>query len=321
MNCIELPGFSVTGNNSFLIIRELRVSTSKTIYGDSVNSSELKEECQVKNVSLPTSLQAYTRASLNFLSWGFFEKFRTTRNRYLDLMQSCLAGVIYEDLPLPALGQKEYDPRLREYGWDWPSKAHTMIGVKRLANVRFLSERIIKSRVTGDFMETGVWRGGACIMMRAVMAAYGVNDRRVWLADSFEGLPVPSPELYPLDADEKFHEYRELSVSVEEVANNFMKYDLLDDQVVFLKGWFKDTLPSAAIEQLALLRLDGDLYESTIITLQALYSKVSPGGYVIVDDYHVVKGCKQAVNDFFSANNISPEITEIDGVGVYWRKI
>lgn len=263
---------------------------------------------------------AFARILTNIISLGFFEKFRTTRNRYLDLMQRCLTGVIYEDTPIPVLGQKAYDPKLREYGWDWPSKAHTMIGVKRLANVRFLSENLIKNRIAGDFIETGVWRGGACIMMRAVMVAYGVKDRRVWLADSFEGLPAPSPELYPADAGEKFHEYKELSVPVEEVRNNFEKYDLLDDRVVFLKGWFKDTLPTAPIDKLALLRLDGDLYESTIIPLQALYDKLSPGGYVIVDDYHVVDGCKQAVQDFFVSRNFKPDLIEIDGVGVYWQK-
>jgi len=265
-------------------------------------------------------LNSLARKFINILSLGFFEKFRTTRNRYLDLMQDCLAGVIYEDNPLPVLGQEQYDPKLREYGWDWPSKAHTMIGVKRLANIRFLAESIIKNRVPGDFMETGVWRGGACIMMRAVMAAYGVKNRRVWLADSFEGLPAPTPELYPEDAGEKFHEYEELAVSVDQVKSNFNKYGLLDEQVIFLKGWFKDTLPSAPVETLALLRLDGDLYESTIIPLEVLYDKVSKGGYIVIDDYHVVKGCKQAVHDFCATRGIQPEIVEIDGVGVYWKK-
>ncbi len=265
-------------------------------------------------------LTTLARAIVNIVTWGFFNKFRTARTRYLDLMERCLTGVIYEDTPLTVLGQEHYDPELREYGWDWPSKAHTMIGVKRLANVRFLAEQVITNRIPGDFMETGVWRGGACIMMRAVMVAHAAEDRCVWVADSFEGLPPPSPELYPADAGEKFHEYKELSVSIEEVKENFKKYNLLDTQVSFLKGWFKDTLPHAAIETLALLRLDGDLYESTIIPLEALYDKVASGGYVIVDDYHVVNGCRQAVHDFFGSKSISPEIIEIDGVGVYWKK-
>lgn len=257
---------------------------------------------------------------LNISSLGYYRKLKKMRQQYLDLMQDCLTGVIYEDLPLTALGLNDYDQELREYGWDWPSKAHTMIGVKRLSNVRRVAEDIIINGIPGDFIETGVWRGGACIMMRAVLEAYDVKDRHVWLADSFEGLPAPNPELYPFDAGEKFHEYSELAVSMEEVQGNFKKYRLLDERIIFLKGWFKDTLPSANINKLALLRLDGDLYESTIIPLETLYDKVSPGGVVIVDDYHVVEGCRQAVKDFRASRNISEEIREIDGVGVYWQK-
>ncbi len=243
-----------------------------------------------------------------------------TRTRYLDLMHACLTGVIYEDTPLPVLGAEKYDPQLREYGWDWPSKAHTMIGSKRLANIRSLTESVLGNHVPGDFIETGVWRGGACIMMRAVLAAYEVEDRKVWLADSFEGLPPPNVAMYPDDEGEKFHEFAELSVTETEVKGNFAKYNLLDEQVVFLKGWFKDTLPNIAADRFAILRLDGDLYESTIQALDALYDKVSLNGYVIVDDYHVVKGCKSAVHDFFAKKSISPNIIEIDGVGVYWQK-
>jgi hypothetical protein len=90
--------------------------------------------------------------------------------------------------------------------------------------------------------------------------------------------------------------------------------------VSFLKGWFKDTLPNAPIERLALLRLDGDLYESTIVALNSLYDKLSPGGYVIVDDYHVVASCENAIKDFLAERKIKPELLEIDGVGVFWQK-
>ena len=244
----------------------------------------------------------------------------TNTTLYLDLMSKCLVGLIYEDKPLAVNGLENFNMENREYGWDWPSTAHTMIGKKRLDNVRVLTESVLGNRILGDFMETGVWRGGACIMMRAVLKAYNVNDRSVWLADSFEGLPAPNIEEYPDDEGENFHEYPELSISMDDVKENFKKYELLDEQVKFIKGWFKDTLPSASIDKLALLRLDGDLYESTIQPLDALYDKVSVGGYVIVDDYHVVKGCKQAIHDFFAKKGINPPLIEIDGVGVYWQK-
>jgi len=240
-------------------------------------------------------------------------------DRYLTMMQKCITGTIYEDPPLKALGTEVFDPRLRKYGWDWPSVAHTMIGEKRLANIRHLAENVIRERVIGDFIEAGVWRGGACIIMRAVLNAHCIKDRCVWAADSFEGLPPPDKEKYRADADSEFHTFTELSVSLEQVKRNFEKYDLLDDQVKFLKGWFKDTLPNAPIQKLAILRLDGDMYESTMDALLALYDKVSVGGYVIIDDYNVVEGCKSAVNDFLSERNLNPIFVEIDGVGVYWK--
>ncbi len=242
------------------------------------------------------------------------------RDRYLCLMESCLTGTIYEDQPLEALGTTVYDAALREVGRDWPSMAHTMIGVKRLSNLRQLAEKVIQDQIPGDFIETGVWRGGACILMRAVLAAYNESERRVWVADSFEGVPVPDVERYPSDVESDYHTFEELAVSFETVRENIAKYGLLDDRVVFLKGWFKDTLPTAPIETLALLRLDGDLYESTVVAMDSLYDKLSIGGYVIVDDYHVVKGCRDAIGDFLADRNISPQLQEIDGVGVFWQK-
>jgi hypothetical protein len=242
------------------------------------------------------------------------------RDAYLSLIEKCLTGTIYEDKAFHVVGDGVYNPSIREVGRDWPSMAHTMIGVKRLANLRRLAEKVIQEGIPGDLIETGVWRGGACILMRAVLHAYNATDRRVWVADSFEGVPAPDSGKYPADTGSDYHTYRELSVPLETVRGNIQKYGLLDDQIVFLKGWFKDTLPAAPIRSLALLRLDGDLYESTIVALNALYEKVSTGGYVIVDDYHVVPGCKAAIHDFLSSAGIAPKLCEIDGVGVYWEK-
>jgi hypothetical protein len=265
---------------------------------------------------LPARLR---RAFHRLQKYRDFGRVRELRGQYLDLMLDCLTGSIYEDPPLEALGSRVFDATLREYGWDWPSVAHSMIGRKRMANIRYLTERVLFDQVPGDLMETGIWRGGACIYMRAILKAYGVRDRKVWAADSFAGLPVPQPG-YPADAKGDFHNYEELAVSIEDVQRNFRKYGLLDEQVVFLKGWFRDTLPGAAIDRLAILRMDGDMYESTADALRCLYDKVSPGGFVIVDDYCVVEGCRKAVNDFREARGIDDAIEQIDGVGVYWRK-
>jgi hypothetical protein len=156
--------------------------------------------------------------------------------------------------------------------------------------------------------------------MRAILKAHGITNRIVWLADSFEGLPEPDPR-FPQDRGDKLSTFKDvLGVSLETVKANFERYGLLDDQVRFLKGWFKDTLPVSPIERLAVLRLDGDMYASTMDSLVNLYDKVSAGGYVIVDDYGQIKACKQAVDDFRRERGISDPICQVDRSGVYWRK-
>jgi hypothetical protein len=151
--------------------------------------------------------------------------------------------------------------------------------------------------------------------MRAVLRIYGVTDRVVWAADSFEGMPVPENESDGWDLSD----VEELQISIEEVKRNFARFGLLDDQVAFLKGWFKDTLPAAPIKRLAILRMDGDLYNSTMDSLANLYDKVSTGGYVIVDDYKHWPGCRRAVHDFLHGRHLNPEILDIDDQSVYWR--
>ena len=156
--------------------------------------------------------------------------------------------------------------------------------------------------------------------MRAILMAYEITDRKVWVADSFEGLPVPNFEVYPDESKMNLHKFSALAVSLSEVKDNFEKYGLLDDQVRFLKGWFKDTLPDIEIDQLALMRLDGDLYESTMDSLVNLYPKLSIGGYVIIDDYNAIESCNAAVDDFRRDRNILEKLILIPAFGAYWMK-
>jgi O-methyltransferase len=220
------------------------------------------------------------------------------------------------------MGTTPFGHRKRDLGLDWPPEAETMIGMQRLTSLQHCVEAILADNIPGDLVECGVWRGGACILMRAVLAAYGDEARRVWLADSFAGLPRPDTANYKADKglamrfDISAHV---LAVPETEVRANFQRYGLLDDQVRFLPGWFKDTLHNAPIDRIALLRLDGDLYESTIQALEALYLKLSPGGFCIIDDYNVI-ACRQAVTDYRVKHGVSAEIVEIDGSGVLWRK-
>ncbi|MBU9763050.1 macrocin O-methyltransferase [Mycobacterium sp. TNTM28] len=209
----------------------------------------------------------------------------------------------------------------RALGLDWPAEAETMIGMKRLTSLQECVETVVADDIPGDLIECGVWRGGACILMRAVLAAYGDHTRNVWLADSFQGVPRSDPENYKADKGIRAELAAGiLGVSEADVRANFERYGLLDDRVRFLPGWFKDTLQDAPIEQLSVLRLDGDLYESTIQALDALYPRLSPGGFCIVDDYLAVKACEQAVTDYRAKHGITAEIVNIDGTGVLWRK-
>ena len=214
--------------------------------------------------------------------------------------------------------RREVTEKEREEGRVWPGYADTMIGMKRLDNLQACIETVLHDRIAGDLIETGVWRGGACIFMRAVLAAHEIPDRKVFVADSFEGLPKPS---LTADAGDIHHTYRFLAVSQQEVEENFRRYGLLDDRVVFLKGWFKDTLPTAPITALSILRLDGDMYESTLDGLSNLYPKLSPGGFCIVDDYGLA-GCEKAVNEYRHTHGIAATLQQIDSSrAVFWRKI
>jgi len=214
-----------------------------------------------------------------------------------------------------------FDEKKRALGLDWPAAAETMIGMQRLTSLQRCVETVLAEDVPGDLVECGVWRGGACILMRAVLAAYGDEKRRIWLADSFAGVPSPDVENYSADENVRLDlSACVLAVPEASVKANFKRYGLLDDRVRFLPGWFKDTLPSAPIDRIALLRLDGDLYESTIQALDALYPRLSVGGYCIIDDYHAIEACQKAVTDYWEKHRIVSKIVEIDGTGVFWRK-
>ncbi|HEX7739214.1 MAG TPA: TylF/MycF/NovP-related O-methyltransferase [Marmoricola sp.] len=217
--------------------------------------------------------------------------------------------------------KRPYSSHLREVGQDWPSRSESMIGLDRMDNIQEAIAAIEADGVPGDLIETGVWRGGATIFMRANLKAWGDTERKVWVADSFQGLPEPDAERYAADAGDTHYKWGGLAVGVKIVQHNFERYGLLDDQVEFLVGWFKDTLPTAPIEQLSLMRLDGDMYESTIQALEPLYPKLSPGGFCIIDDFgsHVSQA-QQAVHDYREAHGITEEIIDIDGTGAYWRK-
>lgn len=261
---------------------------------------------------------------------------------YLELMKKCLTNTVYADpelVPVTPDGflkrqvvaafkskgialvrEKPAAVEKRARGLDNNPRAHTMIGLERLTNIQRCVERALEDQVPGDLIEAGVWRGGAAAFMRAILKAHGERDRIVWVADSFAGLPPPDDDRYPQDRGDEHHARRWLAVSLDEVKETFRRYDLLDEQVHFLKGWFKDTLPNAGIGRLAVIRLDGDMYESTMDSLVSLYPKLSIGGYIILDDWELIPTCRQAIDDFRSTNGITEPVHPVDGVAGYWRR-
>jgi 2-polyprenyl-3-methyl-5-hydroxy-6-metoxy-1,4-benzoquinol methylase len=286
-----------------------RLLAGATLFIDTANRSALTQ--LARKVGVEVNLRSKAGAALAPPSGG------KAHALFLALMKKALLNTLYEDAQLT--GAKTFDAKKREVGLDWPSQAHTMIGRKRLDHLQFALETVLAEGVPGDVIETGVWRGGATIFMRAILQAWGVTDRRVFVADSFAGLPPPDPK-YAADQGDQHHTMKELAISLEQVRANFAKYDLLDEQVVFLEGWFKDTLPAAPLQQLAIARLDGDMYGSTMDAIEVLYPKLSVGGFLIVDDYGAVVGCRKAIEDYRQAHGITEPMSAIDWTGAYWRK-
>lgn len=259
------------------------------------------------------------------------------RQRYVTLLKRALLHTLYWPLDLmtegdyrttealheavrEALARGEVDlAHSRNEGRDWPQFAHTMVGAKRLDNVQQCVETVLAERIPGDLIEAGVWRGGVAILMRALLMVHGDRERLVFAADSFQGLPPPNADAFPADANDQLFTAPALAVSRQDVERNFASYDLLDDRVRFLEGWFRDTLPAVKDRTWALVRIDGDLYESTMDALVNLYPQLSRGGFLIVDDYAHAP-CRQAVEDYRAQHGIDEPIETVDWTGVLWRR-
>lgn len=264
---------------------------------------DLLKKCLTRSIFWETQYEIY-HSQINSRKPLGFSLFR----RFLNSKQ------------LEIVRRKAFDLQARTEGKDWPTEAETMIGNKRLDNIQACVTDVLQRQVPGDLIETGVWRGGASIFMRAILKVYKDSTRQVWLADSFQGLPKPNPELYPKDQGDNLWSFPELAISLEHVKANFAKYGMLDDQVKFLVGWFRDTLPSIPADRFAVIRLDGDMYESTMDALRNLYPKLSVNGYVIIDDYGAIPACKEAVDDFRRQHSITDKMNPIDWTGVFWQR-
>lgn len=194
---------------------------------------------------------------------------------------------------------------------------------------------VIENGVEGDFVECGVAAGAQIVAMSVAISETNSN-KVIYAYDSFEGIPLAGefdteqPGVGEIKTD-KFAPLEQRLVSsgitahsIENVISNFQYVGISYDNVRFVKGWFQHTLPNNSIEKISLLRLDGDLHESTLVCMEHLYPKVVKGGYVIIDDYGL-EGCRVAIEQYFnSINEKMPEMIPVDqengGGVVYFKK-
>jgi O-methyltransferase len=217
---------------------------------------------------------------------------------------------------------------------------NTMVSGPRLINAYECTRIIEQDGLPGAIVECGVCGGGCVGLMALASRRCGSGGRTLHLFDSFRGLPQPSrhdsdvvdafrtahPDIEPDDGCDATR-LEPISVCVgpsAEDVRSFLVNELRIDRrrVVIHEGWFQETVPDAAgsVGPIAVLRLDGDLYESTRVCLDHLYENVVRGGFVIIDDYGTFAGCRKAVDEFFARRGEAIELINIDGDGVYLRK-
>jgi len=259
---------------------------------------------------------------------------------YLNLLAGVLTGSAVHCAP--ETSESEYMECMRPFrnGLKWPAYGTTMAGHRRLRNVRHLLLQANASGLKGSYAECGVWRGGMSIYAKAVLEVYHLQ-RQVYLCDSFQGLP--KPRAGSLRSDETHYSTpaaaHVLSQGEAHVASNFRAHGVPFQNVTLVKGFFVDALPAMRAgllkrgETLSILRLDGDMYDSTIDILYNLYDLVDVGGYVVVDDFgwdfgtqagqRAGWGAKDALLDFRAVHGIEDRahrMRDIDGSGAWFQK-
>ena len=204
----------------------------------------------------------------------------------------------------------------------------TMVSKERLDNVALSAWTVIKETIPGDFVETGVWRGGCSMISKAVaLISNQTQCHANWLFDSFQGLPSMTEN--DLGIEPKMSRKMDPpgsynNVNLDHVVHNFRT--MLNDDLnatYFVKGWFNSTVSTSLVNKISILRLDGDLYSSTMEVLDAFYPRVVSRGFVIIDDYGHWPQCKRAIHDYFDGKlkmDISKLLIKIDYTGVYFRK-
>jgi hypothetical protein len=222
-------------------------------------------------------------------------------------------GTLYD--AAPSLGELADLGEYRRAAGLWRhlrAGGYTMIGGRRARSLRRMARRCDEDQVPGAFVDCGCFNGGSSVMMSS-----GAPGREVWAFDSFEGLPDAGPR----DPDRAEDWVGELVASEEKVREAFSRF-ALPNRLHVVKGWFQETLPETApkIDRVAILHADGDWYESVKLTLETFESKVSPGGYVVIDDYGDWEGAKEATHEYRVSRGIDAALIEVDQTAAFWRK-
>jgi O-methyltransferase len=192
---------------------------------------------------------------------------------------------------------------------------YTMVGIKRLQTLDRLVRQVDEQGVGGDVVECGTCNGGSAAILARV-ACRSPLGRHTWLLDSFAGLPPAS------DRDGAMAlEYTGLCRGqADQVREVLRRVGVPEQAATLVRGWFHETLPTLAVERVALLHIDADWYDSVTVCLEHLYDRVQPGGFVVFDDYGYWEGCRRAWHNFATARGLQVALTPVDGIGVYFQK-
>lgn len=205
----------------------------------------------------------------------------------------------------------------------WRVCGYTQQNMAGLLNVCALAARVDSGKRRGAFVECGVWRGGCAGVMGLLAKAGG---RRLWLFDSFAGMPERSERDIGREAEDLANGATATGTNVASLEDVqellYRKLRLNREAVEIRKGWFHETIEPAKREigPIAILRIDADWYESTRTCLDILYENVVDGGFVIVDDYGWFPGCRAAVDEFLACGRHSVELCIVDYTRVYFEK-
>lgn len=203
------------------------------------------------------------------------------------------------------------------------AKPFTMTSIERAVSLIQAVKYVVENKIEGDFVECGVWRGGSMMIVALVLQQLGVTSRKLYLYDTFEGMPAPSENDVDFQGTAAAEVFKEIAETPEgwcyadqqDVLRNLHATDYPKDRIFLVEGKVEDTIPATLPEKICLLRLDTDWYDSTRHELVHLYPNLSENGVLIIDDYGHWQGARKATDEYFSEMKFKPFLQRIDYTG------